>query len=170
MTTRYTNRVLLFIVLVLLVTNVVLLFFFVFKPEKSKRVHSQPVITQDSGMAATLKDSVGFNDQQIAAYLDLRSVQRPKLKQYFSTMRRLKQEFYGMVNDAAQDSASQALADSIGIMQQTIDLHMRNYFLQIREISTPEQLPAFDKTIKKATARMIGRSGSRNRSEPAPSK
>lgn len=153
MTTRYTNRVLFLIVIVLLVTNFVLLFFFVFTPEKTKK--ARRTITPEAGMTTVLKDSVGFSDQQVAAYMDLRSIERPKLQQYFSSMRKLKRQYYDLnYNDTAQ---LPQLLDSIGIMQKRIDQHLRNYFMAIREISTPEQLPAFDNAIGKITTRMIGR-------------
>lgn len=164
MTSRYTNRVLLLIIVVLLITNVIMVMFFVFTPEQKKR---STQITPEAGMTNLLKDSVGFSEKQIADYMDLRSRERPKLKQYFGRMRQNKEKFYSLVTTAGADSVSLQLADSIAILQKEIDMHMRQYFLKIRNICTEDQLPAYDATIAQVVKRMTSRQGNRNRSGDA---
>ncbi len=164
MTTRYTTRVLFLIIILLLVTNVVMLFLFVFSPEKASK--NKRHSSSDMSMPALLKDSVGFSEQQLADYQAFRAVERPKLRELFSKMRTTKEEFYKHIYmDNADSTAAIALADSIGMLQRTIDLNMKNYFSQVRKLCTEDQLPAYDSTIKRVIGRMTGisgRSGSRN--------
>lgn len=157
MANRSTNRILLLIIVVLLVTNI--LMFFLFALPKDKGRHHERRSSQDSGMSEILRDTVGFSSGQVADYMKLRSEERPKLKEYFTNMRTTKEKFYSAITSPVSDSLTLSLADSIGNIQKQIDLHMQQYFIKIRQICTPEQLPAFDSTIMKTVGRMIGRQG-----------
>jgi len=163
MNSRKTNPVLLLIVIILLITNILMLFMFVFTPEKERK-HKNGGSSQE-GISGVLRDSVGFTENQVAAYLQLRSTERPKFKEFYRDMRRIKDKFYNLPYSPENDSLSLALADSIGIIQKNIDLNMRNYFFKIREICTVEQIPAFDSTISKVIRRMIGKPGDKPKTE-----
>lgn len=162
MATRSTNKILLLIIIVLLITNIMMLILFVL-PSQKKKHHERT--SNENGFAITLKDSVGFSDEQVAEYLKLRSEERPQLKQYFSGMRSAKEKFYNTLLEPVDDSSMLALADSIGSIQKQTDIHMLNYFNRIRQICTPEQLPAFDSTITRIVNKMIGRQGRNKNSQ-----
>lgn len=169
MTSRYTNKVLFLIVILLLVTNVVMLFLFVFTPKKSERMQRRAA--PEASMSVILKDSVGFNEKQMAAYQELRSAERPALREYFGNMRATKEKFYDLIYTPESDSLAHLLADSIGAIQGAIDLNMMNYFSKIRKMCTDDQLPVYDSTIKKVVTRMVGRSGNRPKGpNPKPNK
>lgn len=163
MTTRYTSRILFLIIILLLVTNIVMLFLFVFSPEKSAR--NRYHTSSEMSMPILLKDSVGFSETQLADYQSYRAVERPRLRELFNKMRTTKEEFYNHVYESDSDSTTIAmLADSIGMIQRSIDLNMINYFSRIRQLCSEDQLPAYDSTIKRVIRRMTGisaRSGNR---------
>lgn len=155
MASRNTYKALLLIILVLLISNIIVLYLFVFSPERSKARHPNPGGRE--GLATILKDSVSFTDQQVAQYNELRNTERTNLRTLFRQMRRIKGEFYAQTTPPVADSVANSLADSIGITQKNIDLEMRRYFVKIREICTPEQLPAFDSVMSRVIiTRMIG--------------
>lgn len=161
MTNRSTSRFLFLIVLVLLITNIIMLFLFVIP---AGNAHHEKR-TQDNSLAPILKDSVGFSEKQLQEYTDLRITERAQLKDYFTNMRSVKERFYSSVYTPQPDSVTMALADSIGSIQRNIDLHMRQYFMKVRLLSTPEQMPAFDSAIAKTVNRMIGRQGRNKNSQ-----
>lgn len=162
MTSRNTYKALLLIIIVLLVSNIVLLYLFVFTSPGTKTGRSGQASRES--LTAMLKDSVGFSDQQIARYMELRGTERENLKVLFRQMRRIKGTFYKLTTPPVSDSITNSLADSIGITQRAIDLEMHRYFQKIRLISTPGQLPAFDSIMSQfIVTRMIGRQNDRNR-------
>ena len=151
---RSINKILLAIILVLLVANVVMLYLFI-RPQKQWQHRDKS--GSDSGMAPVLREKVGFTEKQIADYMNLRSQQKPELRNQFSQMRNVKDAYYKTIFQPVSDSVALSLADSIGYYQKSIDMNMRNYFLQIRQLCTPEQLPQFDSALSRITLKMIGK-------------
>ena len=148
------NKILLIIIVVLLLANLVMLFLFVL-PSGKKDFHSRRSDT-DSGMAKTLREKVGFTEQQIAGYMELRQKQRPVLKEQFSGLREIKEKFYFTMFEN-KDSVTAIYADSIAQKQKSVDSTMREYLVDIRRLATPEQLPQFDTVMKRTVWRMIGK-------------
>lgn len=161
-TNTNSSKLLIFIIGVLLLTNIAMIFLFVV-PARSDKMHHRPSFS-DSGMAPVLRNEVGFTAEQIKAYETLRAGQRADVKQLFKDLRKSKENFYnGIYSTNENDSITESRADSIAINQKELDIHMYHYFTQIRKIATPAQLPQFDSSLKKVLTRMIGRSG---RSKP----
>ena len=157
-TNTNSSKLLLFIIGILLLTNIAMIFLFVL-PVRSDKMHHRPSFS-DSGMAPVLRNEVGFTSDQIKAYEVLRANQREDVEQLFKDLRKSKEDFYnGIYSTNKNDSISEVLADSIAISQKELDIHMYHYFTQIRKIATPQQLPQFDSSLKKVLTRMIGRPG-----------
>lgn len=157
------SKMLIIIIGVLLLTNIAMLFLFVLP--SGRRGHSDRDAIADSGMAPVLRNEVGFNDEQVNAYKDLRQSNRTEMKQLFKNLRKAKENFYYSIYlPGVSDSILMARADSIAISQKELDLHMYKYFENIRGIATPDQIPKYDTAIKKVLTKMIGRQG-RDRSQ-----
>ncbi|MCO6497712.1 MAG: hypothetical protein J5I50_08640 [Chitinophagaceae bacterium] len=158
MSIKSSNKILLLIIGALLITNLVMLFLYVLKP---KNQHFEGRFRgQDSGLVPVLRDKVGFDEQQIADYLELRSRQRQRTSETYSGMTEVKERFYFSIFDnQIPDSLINNIADSIANKQKKVDLGMRNYFIEIRGLCKTEQQPAFDSAFKRVIYRMIGMPG-----------
>lgn len=157
-TNTNSSKLLIFIIGVLLLTNIAMIFLFVL-PARSDKMHHRPSFS-DSGMAPVLRNEVGFTAEQIKTYETLRANQRNDLKQLFIDLRKSRENFYnGIYTMNGDDSLTGVRADSIAFNQKQLDIHMYHYFTQIRNLATPQQLPQFDSSLKKVLSRMIGKPG-----------
>lgn len=163
-----TKKSLLIVIILLLIIDAVILFFFVAK-NKPDHGHQQ-YDRKEGGLYAMLKNETHFSPEQLAEYQILREEQFENVKPLFSNIRRSKDAFYSLLYDThATDSAVSSLADSIAYHQKILDIQMLSYFRKVRSLSTPDQLPAFDSSIKKVVMRMTGRQGrSRSKSDSLP--
>lgn len=158
---RSVNKTLLIIIVVLLLANVAMLFMFVLP--SGKKSFREKRSEADSGMSATLREKVGFTQKQIADYLELRSKQRPVLKDQFANLRATKEQFYLTIY-TGNDSNAALYGDTLAMRQKNVDSTMRMYFINIRKLCSQEQLPAFDTVMKKMVWRMIGKPGKQKES------
>jgi protein CpxP len=146
-------KVLLLLVGILLVTNAVLLLFFVGKKpkEKQRTRHDRSAV-----MREFLKDSVGFNDQQLAQFDQIRDQHQQDVRVLFEDMRKAKLSFYQLLNQSASaDSANQAAASVIADKQKALDLAFFKYFQQVRTICRPEQVTRYDSLVQQIIRRMV---------------
>ena len=121
--------------------------------------------SRQGGIYTMLKEDVRFTSEQMARYEELRKKQHTELRPLFSEIRKSKDTFYSLLYKAdLADSLKNTLADSIGVNQKNLDLHMFDYFRDVRNICTEEQLLRFDSSIKKVVMRMTGRRG-RNKTD-----
>ncbi len=91
------NKVLLFIVAILLLANIAILFYFLWMREPSRRPpHGDH---QKSPMTEFLQTSVGFNAEQLSAFETMRQKHRLILKPLFEDIRKAKVEFYGFLTN-----------------------------------------------------------------------
>ncbi len=151
------NKVLLIIIVVLLLANIAMVFMFVL-PSGKRGYRGDSRLGVDSGMSATLREKVGFTQKQISDYLELRSKKRPALKDQFAKLRTTKEQFYFTMYEG-NDSSAAKYGDSLAMRQKSVDSTMRMYFIDIRKLCTPEQLPQFDTVMKKMVWKMIGKPG-----------
>ncbi len=147
------NKILLFLVGILLLTNIAMLVFFLGKkgPDKQRAPRDRSSVVREH-----LKDSVGFTEQQLAQYDQLRQQNRENMKPLFEDLGNAKLEFYKYVNQSGPaDSASQAAAAAIGEKQKALDLAFFNHFRQVRALCTPGQLPKYDSLVQHIIRRMV---------------
>lgn len=146
------NKVLLFLIGILLLTNIILVVFFVGKKDTGKPRGNRD---RSAWVRDFLKDSVGFNEQQLTQYDKLRQQNRENMKPLFEDLGNAKLKFYEMVGKPGTDSANQAAAALIGEKQQALDMAFFNHFRQVRSICTPEQLPNYDLQVHHIIERMV---------------
>lgn len=154
------NKVLSLLVLILLLTNILLVVFFVYMK------HDAPVETgrkDDRGpgrgvgdVEQILQKQVGFSEDQMAHYKDLKDRHWERIKPLFGEMRIAKDKFYGMIDHSIEtDSSVVAVADSIAFKQKQLDLATFRHFRQVRDLCTPDQRPAFDSLVHDAVIRRM---------------
>ena len=146
------NKLLLFIITILLLANVVLLYFF-FKGKDSTK---KPSSRERRGISEQLKNEVGFNELQLQAYEQRRTIHMDEMKGLFEDLRQTKEIFFNTVKDTlAADSSIEQGANMIAERQKQIDLRTHAYFQGLRKLCTPEQLPRFDSLYQQVIKRMI---------------
>jgi len=140
------NKLLLFVVAVSLLANIVMLIYFVWSRESSRRnLHREKQI---SPIALFLEKQVGFNQQQMAAYNELRQQNRKKMSPLFEDIRLTKVRFYQYLKQPdTPDSVLKAGAALIGDKQSGLDFHTFQNFKQVRTLCTPEQRLKYDSLI-----------------------
>jgi periplasmic protein CpxP/Spy len=147
------NRNLIFIIATLLLTNVAVLSYFLWikKPQGKRREQDNGKITMD----VRLKDSVGFNDDQVAQFKKLREEQRTALRPMFDDMRKAKDNLFKLLSDPnATDSIIDRASDVIAENQKALDLQTFNHFRRIRSLCTPEQQPKYDSMVQRMFRKM----------------
>jgi protein CpxP len=150
-------KALISIIIFLLITNFAMLLFFIILDKPADKRSKERI---ENGMSNSLKQDVGFSNDQLDQYQALRTLQRKNVKPLFDKVRKSKIDFYELLYlQNVSDSTLAVDADSIAQTQKELDLQMFNHFKKIRNICTPDQLQKFDSTIKKVIIRMTGRPG-----------
>ena len=152
------NKILLFLVGILLVTNIALVVFFVNKgkPEDKQHGNSGNRTNRSAMMRNYLKDTLGFNDQQLGQFDRMREQHDENIKPLFEELRQAKVTFYTMLKDSATaDSVSNAAAVNIGEKQKQVDLAFYNHFRDVRALCTPAQQAGYDSLIQQIIRRMV---------------
>lgn len=145
------NKSLIFIIIFLLLTNIAVLGYFLWYKQTDK----PPERDKRNGIAADLQKEVGFNDQQIAQYKQLKDEQWKKFKPMLEDIRKAKDSLYRLLsNESVNDSVINMTAELIGQKQKAIDLQAFTHFKQIRALCTPEQLPKYDTLIQRMMRKM----------------
>ncbi|MBI1343495.1 MAG: hypothetical protein GC171_11230 [Terrimonas sp.] len=163
------NKTLVFIIAILLISNMALLFFFV-KGDRRKegdRDKRTEMSTRDF-MAQTLKDSVGFTDDQVAKYKELSIAHKKSIKPLFDEIRQTKDSLYRiLVQQNVADSVVNSLLDKIGEDQRNIDQKIFMHFRTLKTICTADQEAKFDSVTQHIIKHMIAgpsrRGGDRDR-------
>ena len=144
------NKSLIFIIAVLLLTNIAVLGYFLWFKKPSRQEGPG-----HGGIETALRKDVGFNDQQIAQYKLLKEEQWKNFRPMFDNMRKAKDSLFSLLsNENINDSLINITADVIAQRQKEIDLRMFNHFRQIRALCTPNQLPKYDSLIQRMMKKM----------------
>jgi Spy/CpxP family protein refolding chaperone len=150
MDNRTRNRNLLFIIAILILTNIAVLGYFLWykKPPAPKNDFR-------NGMSEMLKRDVGFTDQQVAQYDTLRDQQRASIKPMFDEMRKAKENLFRLLSDPnATDSIVKKATEVIAEQQKSLDLQTFNHFKKVRSLCTPEQQPKYDSMVQRMFRKM----------------
>ncbi|MEO6330331.1 MAG: hypothetical protein ABIO55_15460 [Ginsengibacter sp.] len=145
MTPEKKIRSLIFAIVFLLITNIALLLFLVLNRDDHHKTDNRGLNT----VGTFLKDEIGFDDQQMSIYQNLRKSDFERGKPEFDSLKAAKGRFYlNIYNDTIPDSVINKLAVTIGEAQIAVDRHMLRHFKSLRRICTPAQLPKFDSSFK----------------------
>ncbi len=141
------NKPLLVIICVLLLTNIALLaWFFWPRPQND---------APRNGATEMLKNDVGFSDAQLAQYKVLRDKQKENIRPVFEQMRGTKDSLFRLLGDTSvSDSALNAITDHIAQQQKMLDLSAFHHFSEVRKICTPDQRVAYDSMVVRMFHRM----------------
>lgn len=138
----FNNRILLFIIAVLLISNIGML---VFWYSMSRGDHRPRGDMGWSPMSTFLQKKVGFSPEQMKTFEKVRGEHRQNLKPMFEDLKMAKTNFYRLLNQAnPSDSVVAAEAAIIGNKQKAVDMQTFKNFRQLREICTEEQRPVYD--------------------------
>ena len=149
------TQVLIFIIAILLIVNIAMVVSFAMKePDKRDRNNDRPG-RKPNPIAFTLKEKVGFSEQQMNQIEVLKKQHREKMHVLFEDMRKAKIAFYANVSKHEIDEDSiQAHALNIGKKQQAIEQQAFANFREIRALCTPEQLVRYDSLMPKVIQNM----------------
>lgn len=139
------NKVLLAAVIILLITNIAMLVFFLSKsPEK------KGYAAREAMMSEFLKEDVGFSAQQMQQYDTLSKAHRTTVKALFDEVRNSKAALFKELGATAfSDSVMNIAVNSSVEKQKGIELSMLQHFVAIRKICTPQQQGKFDSLFYK---------------------
>ena len=138
---RPSNKILLLIIAVLLLTNIaVLAYFLVYRQDKGPGWHT--------GATELLKSDVGFSDAQIEEYKKLKDQQRETIRPLYQDMRNSKDSLFSMVGDSVvNEGLLDSITDRIGYKQKSIDKMTFLHFSELRRVCRPDQVVAYDSMV-----------------------
>ncbi|MET0636289.1 MAG: hypothetical protein ABWZ25_09705 [Chitinophagaceae bacterium] len=137
---RPSNKVLLLIIAVLLLTNIAVLVYFL-NYSKEEEVVSK-------GATELLKEQVGFSDKQLEEYKKIRDQQREVIRPMYENMRMSKDTLFKLLGDSlVSEERLNEITDHIGQKQKSLDLLTFRHFSELRKICRPEQRTAYDSMV-----------------------
>ena len=147
------NKVLLFISALLLLSNIVLVILLV-RARDSHKVNSRAE-KQRYPVTVFLDKEIGFTSEQMDRYEKIRRHQRQRMRPLFEEMRLAKVQFYRNLSKPSVENDILIRASSeIGAKQQTIDLQAFRNFKEIRTVCTERQKPKYDSLIPRVIETM----------------
>ncbi|HMP92773.1 MAG TPA: hypothetical protein PKD90_07875 [Phnomibacter sp.] len=145
------NKVLLLVIAALLITNIGILWYYN-KPEPQEKPRSR-----NERSAEYIKKELGFNDEQLAQYLRLRSLRDSLLRPINLQMREARLHMISLLQQPnVPDSVANKAFEAIGKVQIPMEREYYNHFRRMQAICTPEQLPRFDSMLNKMVRRNTG--------------
>lgn len=148
MSTTSRNKNLIFIIAVLLLTNIAVLAYFLWfkKPVERNRFTQEK---RAGMMIEMLQKEAGFSDEQIAQYKQLKDLQEKTVKPMFDEMRKAKDSLFRLVtNPGVSDSVVNSVADVIAQKQKALDLQTFNHFKNLRALCKDQaQAVKYDSAI-----------------------
>ena len=145
-TTR--NRNLLIIIAALVLTNIAVLVYFL-RQEKNEKPSTW------TGVSEMLQKEVGFTEEQIAKYKEMKGKQRGKIRPMYDDMRKAKDSLFRLLSyPETSDSVLSKVADVIAQKQKAIDLETLNHFKRVRTLCTADQLAKYDTMVLQMVRKM----------------
>ena len=135
------------VVIILLLTNVAMLVFFLNRTGPDKK---GPHGGREAMVTEFLQKEVGFDQQQMQQYDTLNKQHKEQMKAAFDSMRKNKEVLYKQLGNAAfNDSAINTTAAGSVEIQKGMEMKMLLHFREIRKLCTPAQQPKFDSLFYK---------------------
>lgn len=149
-------RTLIAIIVLLLVTNIAVLAYFML----NKKPHGRDKGKQ--GFEAVLQKEVGFTDEQVARFKTLKESHWATAKRQMDELKGVKLNLFNLTKEEnPSDSLVNSLADSIASLQKQVEINSFQHFKATRQICTPAQQPAYDSLMTRIITKM-GRSGGKS--------
>lgn len=147
------NKVLVTIIGILLLANIAMLVFFISgakKPERENQADQKTGRTMES----FLQSKIGFSQQQINQFNQLKDEHHQRLYPLFEDLRITKDQFFIQVKDSLSDSYVDSLALRIGEKQKNLDRQVFRTIREVRSVCTPQQQITFDSLLPKIAYKM----------------
>jgi Spy/CpxP family protein refolding chaperone len=158
------NRTLLFLIVVLLLTNGVMLYL-ITRPEPVK----EPELTRNERSIKMVQDELGLTPAQTETYLSLREMRDSLMKPHQYNLRAARLELIKLLQkDSVSDADLQASAQKVGAMQAPIEMEYVNHFRRMQKMLEPAQKPKFDTLLQRMVIRTTGAGDSLQKATPAP--
>lgn len=150
------NKNLIFIIAALLLTNIAVLVYFLWLKPEGSRDSGKKSPPKEGFFTVALRDSVGFTEQQIAQYKELKDKQKKAIGVMFEEMRKAKDSLFRLIgNTQASDSVIRKAAEAVGERQRLLDLQSFSHFREIRALCTsPEQEQKYDTAVLRMLRKM----------------
>ncbi|MEP6673519.1 MAG: hypothetical protein ABJA78_00125 [Ferruginibacter sp.] len=156
MSTSSKSKILLIAVIVLLLTNIGMLFFFL-RDGDNNDPGKRPPRGREVMMKEFLQKEIGFNEKQMQQYDTLSKQHRDNVKASFDEVRASKQEWYRQLGAGGfTDSAINGVASRTAEVQQQMEYKMLLHFKEIRKLCSPDQQPKFDSLFYKVWDKKAG--------------
>jgi protein CpxP len=151
------NKTLVFIIAILLLSNIALLYFLTrTRKDCNKTETKKEHKSFREQMAEKLKNQVGFTDSQVKQYNDLSSKHKEAMKPLFEDLTSAKDSLYKLLlQPQPSDTQKTYYLSMIGQRQQLVDQRIFNHFYALREICTQDQRPKYDSVIQGVIKGMI---------------
>lgn len=147
------QKTLLFLIIILLITNFSLLYLLLNPAEKPK----EPELTRSERMVKMVQNELSLTPSQLEAYIILRQKRDSILKPLQQELRIAKFEMLQMLQkDSLSDEQVKAAADKVGSVQPAIEMAYFNHFRRIQAMLATEQQPKFDTLLQRMIYRNTG--------------
>ena len=148
------NRILIFLVVFLLLSNIAMLLYFTAFNKPQSRVNRQE--RRGPGITAFLQNDVGFSKEQMGMLDSLKKQHRAVIRPLFDELGKSKDNFYQLLGKpGVTDSVLQAAANDIGKKQAALDLQFFQNFSSFRKLCTDQQLLKFDSVMPSLASKMM---------------
>lgn len=142
------NRWLLFLVSILLISNLILAFFYFFD-EKSGYDRRK----KQGDFAMSIYKEIGLNDKQIDTFKLLKDQFFKEMKPMWGEIRLLKDSLYRNMGKGMSDSNAAQIMLQITDKNAAADKKMYDHFHQLRELCDDDQKVRFDTIVPKLVTR-----------------
>jgi Spy/CpxP family protein refolding chaperone len=160
------NKALIFLVVILLLSNIGLLLYFLLWNKPTHKASGPP--KGEFSIVDYMKKEIGFNDEQTKQFQQLHELNRDSLKTIGDSIRSSKNALYKLMQESASanDSAVSAAIRTLSSYQQRMEMNMFRHFQRVRNICSPEQQVKLDSMVVRMNNRPSGyRRGGPPRSE-----
>ena len=145
--TQNKNKIFVSIIIMLMITNIALVSFFLLKKDGGRRDKHED---RKAMIANFLKSEIGFSTEQLQRYDTLSNNHRDNIKKMFDSLRSSKdKQFKQLAAGNFTDSVMNSVASQSAVSQKMMELQMFNHLKRIRLLCTVAQLPKFDSLFVK---------------------
>lgn len=148
------NKALIFLVVILLLSNIGLLVYFMGIRQPTRKPGG-PNQKGDFSVVEYMKKEIGFNDEQTKSFEQLHNQNRDLLKSIGDSIRAAKNNLYKLLQQpqTPSDSAVDIALNHVLKQQEKLELTMFQHFQKVRALCTPEQQVKLDTMVNRMNNR-----------------
>lgn len=141
-----------FLVVILLISNMILAFFLFFTNEKNPRKKMSP-----EEWSMKIYNEIGLDSAQVAIFFDEKDAYFEIMRPVWNENKKAKELLYQNLTGGLPDSTISQLLDQIKRTNHFSDSFTYNHFVKLRALCTPEQQMRFDTIIPKLVLKQRGK-------------